>query len=89
MRNIIPSLRKNSNQCLANGAQIGEVLLYAEPIRFKAAELADFIRNGPVFTATGGQPPIIQNGAFAKMLFRCADGIVEVTSTAMLMRSLP
>ena len=48
-------------------------ILYGEPTKFTAGQLADFAINGPLSQG------ILRDGAFSKIILKASDGIVEIT----------
>ncbi|MGE0711197.1 MAG: Ig-like domain-containing protein [Planctomycetota bacterium] len=78
MSNLIGRINANANQILAAG-DAGNVVLHAYVPQFSAAELAAFIRGGPIGRMAG-------EGVFSRLRFDAADGIVEVTAAGVKIR---
>jgi hypothetical protein len=77
MRNLIAKINQNANNILP--ADAGQTVLHAAVPQFKADDMIDFIKNGPVKNMPN-------EGKFQKLIFDCEDGVVVVDASGVRLR---
>jgi hypothetical protein len=68
---LLKEVSRNANQIQKEGRS--GVTLYAEPTNFRADQLAEFAKKGPLYKN------VVQEGIITRIIFKAQDGFVEIT----------